>query len=166
VRLVLACVLVGSVAHASPTIVKAPHLHDGVSDQRRDGVAVAVDGDRIVAVAPAADLAKKYPRAPVIDLGGATLVPGLIDAHTHVSLDDDMGPGVYDEILLKHSTSYRAIAAGANAGTALRHGFTSLRDLDPYCRPDAKTWRYRGGAESGAQKDGPPRTPRRGSRPE
>jgi hypothetical protein len=83
-----------------------------------------------------------------------------------VFLDEDMGPGVYDEILLKHSTSYRAIAAGANAGTALRHGFTSLRDLDPYCRPDAKTWRYRGGAESGAQKDGPPRTPRRGSRPE
>jgi hypothetical protein len=63
VRLVLACVLVGSVAHASPPIVKAAHLYDGVSDQRRDGVALAVDGDRIVAVAPAADLAKKYPRA-------------------------------------------------------------------------------------------------------
>jgi imidazolonepropionase-like amidohydrolase len=142
-RLVLACLLLSAVAHASPTIVKAAHLYDGVSDKRRDGVAVAVDGERIVAVAPAADLAAKYPGAPVIDLGGATLVPGLVDAHTHVFLDDDMGPGVYDEILLKHSTSYRAIAAGANAGKALRYGFTSLRDLETegamYADVDVKT---------------------------
>ncbi|HEU4730026.1 MAG TPA: amidohydrolase family protein, partial [Kofleriaceae bacterium] len=58
------------------------------------------------------------------------LLPGLIDAHTHVFLDDDVGPGVYDAILLKQSTAYRAIAAAANARKALHYGFTTLRDLE------------------------------------
>ena len=76
---------------AAPIIIKAAHVLDGVSDRARDGLAVAVDGDRIVAVAPPAALAAKYPKATTIDLGTATLMPGLIDAHTHVFLDDD-GP--------------------------------------------------------------------------
>jgi imidazolonepropionase-like amidohydrolase len=91
---------------------------------------VLVDSGRIVALGAAADLAAKSPGARVIDLGNATLLPGLIDAHTHVFLDDDVGPGVYDALLLKKSTAYRAIEAAANARTALSYGFTSLRDLE------------------------------------
>ena len=45
-------------------------------------------------------------------------------------LNDDVGPGVYDAILLKKSAPYRAIEAAANARTALMYGFTSLRDLE------------------------------------
>src|SRR6185436_15591411 len=147
-RTVLACWLVSSSALASPTIIKAAHLIDGVSDRPRDGVAVAVDGDAIVALGAAADLAAKYPGAKVIDLGGATLLPGLIDAHTHVFLNDDVGPGVYDAILLKDSTPYRAIAAAANARTALSYGFTTIRDLETegamYADVDVKTAIARG----------------------
>ena len=123
-------VLAPSVAGASPIIVKAAHLLDGVSDKPRDGLAVLVDGDRITAVGTPAALAAKAPGAKVIDLGGATLLPGLVDGHTHVFLDDDVGPGVYDAILLKQSTAYRAIAAAENAKRALHYGFTSLRDLE------------------------------------
>jgi len=129
-RLVLACLLATSPALAQPTLIKAAHLLDGVSDHPRDGVAVLVDGDRIVAVAPAAQLAAQHPDAKVIDLGPATLLPGLIDAHTHVFLHDDIGPGVYDATLLKESAAYRAIEAAANARTALGYGFTALRDLE------------------------------------
>jgi len=129
-RILIASLLVSAAAHASPVVIKAAHLLDGTSDKPRDGMAVAIDGERIVAVAPAGELAAKYPKAQVIDLGGATLLPGLIDAHTHVFLDDDMGPGVYDKILLEKSAPYRAIEATANAKKALGYGFTSLRDLE------------------------------------
>lgn len=129
-RTVLACLLISTPAVAAPTIVKAAHLIDGVSDRPRDGMSVLVDGDRIVAVGPAAQLAAKHPGARVLDLGNATLLPGLIDAHTHVFLNDDVGPGVYDAILLKYSAPYRAIEAAANARTALSYGFTSLRDIE------------------------------------
>src|SRR6476646_6894150 len=127
-RWCLFVVFASSIAHANSTIVKAAHVFDG--ERMRDGVAVLIEADRITAVAPAAELQAKHGDARVIDLGTATLLPGLVDAHTHVFLDDDVGPGVYYAILLKQSTPYRAIAAAANAKRALDYGFTSLRDLE------------------------------------
>ncbi len=133
---------------AAPTIVKAAHVLDGVSEKPREGVAILVDGERIAAIGPAAELIAKHPDANVVDLGAATVLPGLIDAHTHVFLDDDMGPGVYDAYLLKQSIAYRAIAAAANAKKALAYGFTSLRDLETegamYADVDLKTAIARG----------------------
>ncbi|HEX5062345.1 MAG TPA: amidohydrolase family protein [Kofleriaceae bacterium] len=146
--LVLSVVLFASPLHAAPTLIKAAHVLDGVSAKAKDNVAILVDGDRITAVGPAAELAKKAPNAKVIDLGNATVLPGLIDAHTHVFLDDDVGPGVYDAILLKQSVPYRAIAAAANARKALHYGFTTLRDLETegamYADVDVKTAIIRG----------------------
>src|SRR5689334_9460382 len=113
--------LASSPAAAAPVIIKAAHMLDGVSDKPRDNVAILVDGDRISAIGPTAEITKQAPNARVIDLGGATLLPGLIDAHTHVFLDDDVGPGVYDAILLKQSTAYRAVAAATNARKALKY---------------------------------------------
>jgi imidazolonepropionase-like amidohydrolase len=144
----LACLIASSPAFAAPTLIKAAHLIDGVADRRRDGAAVVVDGDRIIEIGAATVLAANHPGARVVDLGNATLLPGLIDAHTHVFLNDDVGPGVYDAILLKDSAPYRAIAAAANARTALMYGFTSLRDLETegamYADVDVKTAIARG----------------------
>lgn len=150
----LACVLATALsprvaaADGSPVIVTAAHLIDGVSERARDGVAVLVDGDAILALGTPAELLHKSPGARTIDLGAATILPGLIDAHTHVFLNDDVGPGVYDAILLKQSTPYRAIEASANARAALLYGFTAIRDLETegamYADVDVKTAIARG----------------------
>src|SRR5262249_55721568 len=71
-------------AHARPVVLKAARLFDGRGDQlSRPGV-VVIDGDRIVAVGSGAAVPAD---AEVIDLGDATLMPGLMDAHTHLTME-------------------------------------------------------------------------------
>jgi imidazolonepropionase-like amidohydrolase len=108
-------------------VVKAARLFDGRGDTARADAAVLIEGERIVAVGTPAELAKKAPGARVIDLGGATLLPGLIDAHTHLLTD---GEDDYAAHIVKQSVAYRAIAGAAHARTALMDGFTSLRDVE------------------------------------
>ncbi len=122
------------VAPAKPppktVLVKAARLIDGRSNKPRQGQAVLVVGERIQEVGPADELARKAGQAQVIDLGDATLLPGLIDNHTHVLLQGDITAADYDEQLLKESTPYRAIRATVAARTALMNGFTTIRDLE------------------------------------
>jgi imidazolonepropionase-like amidohydrolase len=72
-----------------------------------------------------------------------TVLPGLIDNHTHVLLQGDITAADYDEQLLKESIPYRAIRATAAARTALLNGFTTIRDLETegamYADVDLKT---------------------------
>jgi imidazolonepropionase-like amidohydrolase len=127
-------------------IVKAAHLIDGRADQPREGMAVLIEGDRIQKIAPAAEL--QAPGAKVIDLGNAWLLPGLIDAHTHVLLQGDITAAEYDEQLLKESTPYRALRASASVRTAVMNGFTAIRDVETegamYADVDVKTAIARG----------------------
>jgi imidazolonepropionase-like amidohydrolase len=67
--------------------------------------------------------------ARVIRLDGMTVLPGLIDAHTHLLLQGDVTAEDYDAQLLKESIPYRALRAAKAAGIALSHGFTTLRDI-------------------------------------
>jgi len=124
-------------------IVKAAHLIDGRSDAAHDGWAVLVEGERIKEVGPAQRLSAAAPGARVIDLGAATLLPGLIDAHVHVLLQGDITAADYDDQLLKESTPYRALRASAAVRTALGNGFTAMRDLETegamYADVDVKT---------------------------
>src|SRR4029077_2412691 len=68
--------------------------------------------------------------ADTVDLSGAAVLPGVIDAHTHILLQGDATAEEYDVQLLKQSIPYRAILAARNAKIALDHGFTTLRDLE------------------------------------
>jgi imidazolonepropionase-like amidohydrolase len=68
--------------------------------------------------------------ALTIDLGDMTLLPGLIDAHTHILLQGDITSADYDEQLFKESMPYRALRASRAVKIALEHGFTALRDVE------------------------------------
>ena len=127
-------------------LVKAAHLIDGHSSSPRDKFAVLVEGDRISKVGPAAEL--QAPGVRVIDLGESWLLPGLIDAHTHVLLQGDITAADYDEQLLKESIPYRTLRAAAAVRTAVMNGFTTIRDLETegamYADVDVKTAIARG----------------------
>jgi imidazolonepropionase-like amidohydrolase len=115
---------------APQVLVKAGRLIDGRGDTPRAGVGILIDGDRIKAVGPLAQVQGQAKDARVIDLAQMTVLPGFIDTHTHLLLQGDPTPESYNEQLLYQSTAYRALLAARNARIALEHGFTALRDLE------------------------------------
>jgi imidazolonepropionase-like amidohydrolase len=112
-------------AAAKTVVVKAGRLFDGTGDESRAGRLVVIEGERIKAVGPASDL--RIPEgAEVIDLSGATVLPGLIDCHTHLGTRADN----FDEInKFKRTPFQSAFAAVLNARRTLEAGFTTVRDL-------------------------------------
>ena len=111
-------------------LIKAGRLIDGRSATAQTNVGILIAGERIRAVGPVAQITAQAPNARVIDLSQMTVLPGLIDAHTHLLLQGDVTSQDYEDQLLKQSTAYRAILAARNARIALEHGFTALRDLE------------------------------------
>ncbi len=107
--------------------IRAGHLIDGKSDTPISNALILVEGDKIVSVNPGGTAPAGV---EVIDLSKATLLPGFVDAHTHVLLQGDITAEDYDKQLLKQSIPYRAILGARNAQIALSHGFTVLRDLE------------------------------------
>jgi len=114
----------------SQVLIKAGRLVDGRSQQVQTNVGILIEGERIKAVGPVAQIQGQATNARVIDLSQMTVLPGLIDAHTHLLLQGDVTSQDYDDQLLKQSTPYRAILAARNARIALEHGFTAIRDLE------------------------------------
>ena len=107
--------------------IRAGHLIDARSDRVLDNVTIIIKGDTIVSVAPGGAAPSS---AELIDLSKATVLPGLMDVHTHVLLNGDITAEDYDAQLLKESIPYRAILAARNARIALENGFTTIRDLE------------------------------------
>ncbi len=91
------------------------------------GWVVLVTGDKITAVGPAADI-KAPLGAEVIELPGETLLPGLMDLHSHLFLHPYTETS-WDDQVMKEPLSYRTIRAGRQATATLMAGFTTLRDL-------------------------------------
>ena len=118
----------GLAAQEATTLIRADRLIDGHGGLHAPG-AVLVTGERITAVGPAA---LSGTADHTIDLGDATLLPGLIDLHTH--LTDRVGTH-WEEVLITTTPAQAALYGAANALTTLRAGFTTVRDMGP-------TWPY------------------------
>lgn len=117
-------------AAARFTIIRARELIDGTSAQPRSNAEILIRGNRITDVY-AAGTRPAPAGAQLIDLGTATLLPGLIDCHTHIFLQGEVpAAGGYDVQLLKFPASYRVARAVVSARRALEQGFTTIRDVE------------------------------------
>jgi imidazolonepropionase-like amidohydrolase len=116
-----------SASAADPvTVLRAAHLYDGKADSVvSPGVVVVSDG-RIAAAGTSAQVPAG---ARVIDLGDATLLPGLIDAHTHLSFESSLDWKQDQLDWLKKPIPEQAILATEYARRTLQAGFTTVRDV-------------------------------------
>jgi len=117
------CLFVSS-SFAQTIAIRAARLIDGHNDKPFENVTLLVEKNRIVSLGK--DLAVPA-NATIVDLGNKTVLPGFIDAHTHIM---SVGGEDYGAELYKNSIPYRAICAVASARKALWRGFTAMRDVE------------------------------------
>jgi imidazolonepropionase-like amidohydrolase len=117
----LACLAQETLVNKPPTrtVIHAGHMLDVKSGRVLDNVTVVIDGDKITSVGQSVS-----GNATVISLPNATLVPGLIDAHTHLTGEPNFG---YQELGI--STPMEALIGAKNARVTLEAGFTTVRNV-------------------------------------
>src|SRR5438876_1934391 len=108
-------------------LLKPAHIFDGESAQLHDGWVVLVRGEKIEAVGPASEV-KAPADAKVIDLPGMTLMPGLIEAHSHVLLHP-YSETLWNDQVVREPLSLRVARATNHLRNELMAGFTTIRDL-------------------------------------
>jgi len=111
-------------AAAKRTLVRAGHLLDVKTGKLTDAQTIVVVGDTIQSIAPTADV-QAQAGDKVIDLGAMTVMPGLIDVHTHLTMNTDFDP--YQELIT--TDAKEAINGVANARVTLLAGITSVRNV-------------------------------------
>ena len=108
-------------------LLKPAHVFDGESAELHDNWVVLVRGEKIEAVGPAGSVTAPA-GAKAIDLPGLTLMPGLIEAHSHVLLHP-YSETVWNDQVAKESLSLRVARATNHLRNTLQAGFTTIRDL-------------------------------------
>jgi imidazolonepropionase-like amidohydrolase len=101
--------------------LKAGKLFDGHSNQLRNDMVIVVKGNKILSIGKNISIPSE---ATKLDLSGMTVMPGLIDAHTHIVLH----PGNYEDQIIRETPEYRAIYGTVSAKSTLEAGITTIRD--------------------------------------
>jgi len=131
VKILMISILAGAAANlcAQVTAVRSQRMLDVTSGKYIADAVVLVEGDKITAAGSGLAVPAG---AQVIDLGSATLLPGLIDAHTHLMARVAEGRANDNYILqlAKESEAYRALEGAADAHLTLKAGFTTVRDVE------------------------------------
>jgi imidazolonepropionase-like amidohydrolase len=107
-------------------LLRPARVFDAVSNEPHEGWAVLVDGHRIAAVGPASSIAAAGAR--VVDLPGTTLIPGMIEGHSHLLLHP-YNETSWDDQVLYEPLALRVARATVAAQRTLMAGFTTTRDL-------------------------------------
>jgi imidazolonepropionase-like amidohydrolase len=108
-------------------VIEHARLVDGIADEALDGATVVVHDGRLEYVGPSAEAPRPPQDARHIDARGLTLLPGLVDAHVHLSLSS----GPFDDVRRENTASV-AFKAAQNAAITLQHGITTVRDVGGY----------------------------------
>lgn len=114
--------------HATRTVLRPQHVLDVVSGTLVNDRVVVVEDDRIASVVSRADAPVEGPRN--LELPGHTLMPGLIDCHTHLIGEPDSGHG-YAELLMR-TGAQEAMSGVRNARDTVLAGFTTVRDVGTF----------------------------------
>jgi imidazolonepropionase-like amidohydrolase len=124
-------------APAAPAsyLLRPARVFDGVSAKAQEGWVVLVRGDRIVSVGPAAQVAAPA-GTEVVELPGTTLLPGLIEGHSHLLLHP-YNEASWNDQVLRESLALRVVRATNHARDTLLAGFTTVRDLGTEGAADA-----------------------------
>ncbi len=115
-----------AMAQTKPIVLKAAHMFDGVSDRVVSPGVVVVLGDKIRGVGAMAEVPAG---AEIVDLGNATLLPGFIDAHTHLTMDFDLDYSHQEMDNLKKTIAEKALDSSVNARVTLMAGIITVRDV-------------------------------------
>src|ERR1051325_111157 len=110
-----------------PVLLRPDRVFDATNEETHAGWVVLVDGDSIAAVGPVSAV-RAPDNAETIALPGLTLLPGLIDAHSHLFLHP-YNETLWNDQVLKEPEGYRMVEAVLHARNTLLQGFTTLRDL-------------------------------------
>lgn len=125
-KLVFAALLCAAApALADTFVIKPARVFDGVDPRPHTGWSVLVEADRITAAGPSATIPAK---GNVVELPGATLMPGMIEGHSHLFLHP-YNETLWDDQVLHEPLALRTARAVVHAGKTLEAGFTTERDL-------------------------------------
>ncbi|NAS30755.1 amidohydrolase family protein [Flavobacteriaceae bacterium R38] len=134
IRLLSVCIFFFPlVLHSQNILLKSDHYFDSEKGVFGSDIEVLIRNKQILAVGK--NLEYETGKTTIIDLGNVTLLPGLIDSHTHILIEEDLHPGYtgFGETVVKNviakSDTQRALEGAFRAKSYLHEGFTAIRDL-------------------------------------